>query len=62
MKCEAGATMAMQRKAWMTSTLFNKWISHFIMAVKRGEGISETHHHLLILDGHNSHVTLDVVQ
>jgi hypothetical protein len=58
---EAGATMAMQSRAWMTSYLFSAWISHFIESVRRLGGISPERHHLLILDGQNSHVILEVV-
>ncbi len=54
--------MAMQQRAWMTSYLFSAWISHFIASVRRVGAISPEHRHLLILDGHNSHVTLDVVR
>jgi hypothetical protein len=61
-KCEAGATMAMQQRAWMTSYLFSAWISHFIASVRKVGAISPETRHLLILDGHNSHVTLDVVR
>ena len=61
-KCEAGATMAMQQRAWMTSYLVSTWISHFIASVRRVGDISLENRHLLILDRHNSHVTLDVVQ
>lgn len=61
-KCEVGATMAMQPRAWMTGILFSKWLSHFIEAVKQKGGISSSCRHLLILDGHNSHVTLDAVR
>jgi hypothetical protein len=46
----------------MTSYLFRAWISHFIGCVQRLGGISIENRHLLILDGHCSHVTLDVVQ
>jgi hypothetical protein len=59
--CEASATMAMQTKAWMTGFLFSSWIAHFVKALESRGGISPTNRHLLILDGHNSHVTLDVV-
>lgn len=58
--CEAGATMAMQARAWMTSYLFSAWISHFIASIRRHSLLSPEHRHLLILDGHNSHVTLEV--
>ena len=60
--CEDGVAMAMQTKAWMTATLFSHWISHFIRCLERKEGISHNRRHLLILNGHNSHVTLKVVQ
>lgn len=61
-KCEAGATMAMQHRAWMTSYLFSSWLSHFMASVRGRGGISHENRHLLILQGHNSHVTLDVVK
>ena len=57
--CEAGATM--QPQAWMTSYFFSAWISYFIKSVHRLGGISLERHHLFILDGHNSHVKLEVV-
>jgi hypothetical protein len=60
-RCEVGATMAMQAKAWMTGFLFSSWIAHFVKALENRGGIFPTNRHLLILDGHNSHVTLDVV-
>jgi hypothetical protein len=60
-QCEPGATMAMQAKAWMIGFLFSSSIAHFMKALESRGGISPTNRHLLILDGHNSHVTLDVV-
>jgi hypothetical protein len=60
-RCEPGATMAMQAKAWMIGFLFSSWIAHFVEALESRGRISPTNRHLLILDGHNSHVTLDVV-
>lgn len=54
--------MAMQQRAWMTSYLFSAWIPHFIASVRRIGAISPENRHLLILDGHNNHVTLDVVR
>ena len=59
---EEGAVMGMQPNAWMTRWLFGSWISHFIECLKRGPGIDLNNHHVLILDGHNSHVTLEVVR
>jgi hypothetical protein len=37
-------------------------MSHFIASVRGRGGISPPNHHLLILDGHNNHVTLDVIK
>jgi hypothetical protein len=54
--------MAMQPQAWMTAFLFDAWISHFIAALNKRGGVSPTNRHLLVLDGHNSHVMLDVVR
>ena len=54
--------MAMQPHAWMTSYLFDAWISHFITALGSEGGISHSNRHLLIFDGHSSHVTLQVVR
>ena len=60
--CKAGATMAMQKKAWMTAYFFSAWISHFIKFVSSLGGISPTRRHFFILLGHNSHVALEVVR
>lgn len=54
--------MAMQQRAWITSYIFSAWISHFIASARRIGAISPENRHLLILDGHNSHITLDVVR
>jgi len=35
-RCENGATMAMQSKAWMTNQLCANWIVHFVMLVNDG--------------------------
>jgi hypothetical protein len=59
--CEDGATMAMQLEGWMTATLISHWISHFIQSLHKRGGISPGSRHLLIVDGHNSHVTMEVV-
>jgi hypothetical protein len=62
-QCEDNASMAMQAKAWMMGHLFKSWIGHFVKNVRdNGLSISPTCHHLLILDGHGSHVTMDVVK
>ncbi|MCO5555384.1 hypothetical protein L7F22_008930 [Adiantum nelumboides] len=51
--------MAMQRKAWMNGELFQAWIEHFKSTIARDMGFENLH--LLILDGHGSHVSLEVV-
>ena len=53
--------MAMQPKAWITQFLFSNWITHFINGLSTRGGISSINRHLLIVDGHNSHITLEVV-
>jgi hypothetical protein len=53
--------MAMSTKAWMTASLFSTWIDHFILALENHNNVSLTSHHLLIMDGHNSHVTIEVM-
>jgi hypothetical protein len=60
--CEQGSTMAMSTKAWMTTYLFAAWIDHFILALKNHSTVSLSSPHLLIMDGHSSHITLDIVQ
>ena len=60
--CEEGAVMDMQPNTWMTRWLFESWISHFIECLKRGHGGDLTNRHLLILNGHNSHMMLEVVK
>ena len=62
LKCEPGACMAMQPNGWMTAFLFSAWISHFTTVVQERYGLSQENRHLLILDRHGSHVTLEVVQ
>ena len=60
--CEKGAVMGMQPNAWMTRWLFESWILHFIECLKRGPSIDLNKRHLLVLDGHNSHVKLEVMK
>ena len=59
--CEDQAAMAMQLEAWMTQFLFSKWFSHFIRMLGERGGISMQNRHLLIVDDHTSHVTVEVV-
>jgi len=46
----------------MNAILFDKWISHFITSIQvHGENLALTNQQLLILDGHNSNVIIDVM-
>ena len=54
--------MGMQPNAWMTKWLFESWILHFIECLRRGPGIDLNNRHLLVLDGHNSHVMLEIMK
>ncbi|KAH9292038.1 hypothetical protein KI387_042776 [Taxus chinensis] len=58
--CEPGACMATQSHAWMTKDLFMNWLHHFASSVPGG--VSPTNRHLLIFDGHGSHVALGTIQ
>ncbi len=49
----------MQTKAWMTSFLFKKNLSFFKELIL-GE-IFQSNRHLLIIDGHGSHVMLETI-
>jgi hypothetical protein len=51
--------MAMQKKPWMTFFLFKK-IVFFFKKFVLGR-VSFTNRHLLILNGHDSHVTLEAI-
>ena len=61
-RCKEGAVMGMQSNVWMTRWLFESWISHFIECLKKGPGLDLEKRHLLILDGHNLHLMLEVVK
>ena len=54
--------MAMQEKGYMTSYIFLRWMDHFIQQLEELEDLSPTNRHLIILDGHKSHVTLEVIK
>lgn len=60
-RSELGATMAMQPWAWMITYIFTTWISHFIESVQQFSGISQDQQHVLILNGHTSLFTLEVI-
>jgi hypothetical protein len=58
--CKSITCMAMQNKIWMTSFMFKEFLSFFKRFLLGG--ISQTNHHLLILDGHGSHITLKTIK
>lgn len=58
--CEPGACMVAQPHAWMTKELFLNWLHHFARSVPGG--VSPNNRHLLIFDGHGSHVALPTIQ
>ena len=60
--CEPGAVMGVQHIAWMTKFLFESWIAHFLRNLSKGLGVSQQNRHLLIVDGHTSHVTIEVTK
>jgi hypothetical protein len=52
--------MAVQTKAWIISFLFKEFLSFFKSSLLCG--IFLNNHHLLILDGHGSHVSLEAIK
>ena len=54
--------MTMQEKGYMTSYLVLRWMDHFIQQLEELEDLSPTNTHLIILDGHKSHVSLKVIK
>jgi len=52
--------MAMQETTWMTSFLFKEFFTLFKKYVP--SGMSFINQHLLVLDGHGSHVTLETIK
>jgi hypothetical protein len=58
--CKFGTCMGVQTKAWMTSFLFKEFLSLFKRSILGGS--SPNNHHLLILNGHGSHVNLKAIK
>jgi hypothetical protein len=52
--------MAMQKKVWTTSFLFKEFLTFFKKFVLNG--VFLTNRHLLVLDGHGSHVILKAIE
>jgi hypothetical protein len=48
--------MVMQNNVWMIAYFFNQWFSFFCKF--KLKGIYQHNCHLLIIDGHGSHVTI----
>jgi hypothetical protein len=55
-----GTCMAIKTKTWMTNFLFKEFLSFFKRSIING--ISPSNHHLLILNGHGSHVNLEIIE
>jgi hypothetical protein len=49
-----------RKKTWMTCYLFKQFVFFFIRSILGG--LSQHNKHLLILDGHGSHVTLEAIK
>jgi hypothetical protein len=52
--------MVVQTKAWIISFLLKEFLSFFKRSIP--SGISPSNRHLLILDGHGSHVSLEAIE
>ena len=61
-KCKKGAMQGMQKKGWMDSFHFMEWMDHFIKRIKEEGGVPSIERHLLILYGHKSHLSLEVLK
>ena len=57
--CEAGAAMTYQENGYITAKIFLEWLVHFKNNVPGG--MFKENQHLLILDGHTSHVTNEAI-
>ena len=58
--CE-GALLGMQKRGWMDTKHFLEWMDHFIYKMEKEDTLSHEKIHLLILDGHKSHIDLEVL-
>ncbi len=58
--CKFGTCMVVETKAWMTSFLFEEFLSFFKRSIPGGS--SPSNHRLLILNGHGSHVSLEAIR
>ena len=60
-KCENGACKGMQDNGYMDAKNFRKWITFLVNYYETRRNLSPTKKIMLILDGHKSHVTLEVL-
>ncbi len=58
--CKLGTCMEMLKKTWMTTFMFKEFMYYFNKSILGG--LSFNNQHLLILDGHGSHVTLETIE
>ena len=61
-RCEEGASQGMQKKGWMDSIRFLEWMEYFIQGTRAEEEDGPRERQLIILDGHKSHITLEVLE
>ena len=59
--CKSVCTFGLQKKGWVDSYQFSKWIDHFIANLKEKEALSTQTRYLLILDGYKAHLSLEVL-
>ena len=59
--CEDGACMGMQKNGYMDAHNFSNWMTFFLNYQESRGNPPLTKRMLLILDGHKSHVTMEVV-
>lgn len=58
--CEPDACMEAHPHAWMTKELVLNWLCHFVASLPSGD--PPENRHLLILDGHGSHMALQTIE
>ena len=59
--CEDGACLGMQENGFMDNENFSTWMTFFIRHHERRGSLRASKRMLLILDGHKSHVTMEVL-
>ena len=59
---EPRATQGLQKKGWMDTYNFSCWMDHFTFLKEKESVFSPSMRHLIILDRHKSHVSLEVLE